>query len=206
MWKMRWLVMSAIMAIVVTGCSKPAGTTDSADVPNNAAGRSAESGGEDHAKLDGPAAALKEFLHALRTGDDRKATEMLSTVAREKMAAQNRNVTPTASDTASFAIGAVDYVNDDGARVVCHWTDLDEERQPKTDKAVWVLRREQGVWRIAGVAYQLFPGEEPLLLNFEDPEDMFRQQQWGREEIRRRTDADALQAQEGENHENSLRR
>ena len=35
---------------------------------------------------------------------------------------------------------------------------------------------------------RVFPGEAPLLLNFEDPEDMFRKEQWVREEIRRRAE------------------
>ena len=132
---------------------------------------------------------------------------MLSALAREKTASLNRNVTPPASDTASFSIGKVDYVNDDGARVACTWTDIDENEQPRTDEAIWVLRREAAGWRIVGVAAQVFPGKEPLLLNFEDPEDMFRKQQWVREEIRRRMEADGLQAhQDGENQENPIRR
>ena len=41
-------------------------------------------------------------------------------------------------------MGKVDYINDDGARVARTWTDLDEEGQPKTDEAIWVMRREEG--------------------------------------------------------------
>ena len=37
----------------------------------------------------------------------------------------------------------------------------------------------------------VFPGEPPVVLNFEDPEDMLRQQQWVREEIRRRMEKEA---------------
>ena len=131
---------------------------------------------------------------------------MLSTVAREKTASLNRNVTPPASDTARFTVGKVEYVNDDGARVACTWTDLDEEGQPKSDEAIWVLRREHQGWRVVGVAAQVFPGEPPLLLNFEDPEDMFRKQQWVREEIRRRIESGGLQAQGGKKQEKSIRR
>ncbi len=160
-------------------------------------------------KLDGPAAAVQEFLEALRTGNDEKASKMLSTAARQKTAALNRNVTPPASDTARFTIGKVDYVNDDGARVASTWTDLDEEGKPKTDEAVWVLRREDKGWHVAGVAAQVFPGEPPLLLNFEDPQDMARKQQWVREEIRKRSEAGGLQAQgdeKREKQEKSIRR
>ena len=153
-----------------------------------------------------PAAAVGEFLEALRTGNDERASKMLTATARQKTASLNRNVTPPASDTARFSIGKVDYVNDDGARVACTWTDLDEQGQPKTDEAIWVLRREQEGWRIAGVAAQVFPGEPPLLLNFEDPDDMFRKQQWVREEMRRRMEAGSSQAQNEEKQEKSIRR
>jgi hypothetical protein len=205
MWKMRWLLMSAVLAVLVSGCGKSAGTGASSTAPGGGdanAGAVTESG----AQLEGPAAAVQEFLEALRTGNDEKAATMLSAVARQKTASLNRNVTPPASDTARFAIGKVEYINDDGARVACTWTDLDEEGQPKTDEAIWVLRREQEAWRVAGVAAQVFPGEPPLLLNFEDPEDMFRKQQWVREEIRRRIEAGDLQAQGGEKQEKSIRR
>jgi hypothetical protein len=156
--------------------------------------------------LEGPAAATQEFLEALRTGNDEKATAMLSTTARQKTASLNRSVTPPASDTARFSVGKVDYVNEDGARVSCTWTDYDEEGQAKTDRAIWVLRREKDEWRVVGVAAQIFPGEAPLLLNFEDPEDMFRKQQWVREEIRRRMESGELQAQNGEKKEKPVRR
>jgi hypothetical protein len=118
----------------------------------------------------------------------------------------SRSVTPPASDTAKFSIVKVDYVNDDGARVACTWTDLDADGAQRTDKAIWVLRRENEAWRIVGVAAQVFPDEEPLLLNFEDPQDMFRKQQWVREEIRRRMAAEDLQAHGREKEENPVRR
>jgi hypothetical protein len=200
MWKMRWLVTSAVLAVLVSGCGKSAGTNES----STAAGGTdavATNGGTENAKLDGPAAAVSEFLEALRTGNDDKAAKMLSAAAREKTASLNRNVTPPASDTARFTVGKVEYVNDDGARVACIWTDLDEEGQPKSDEAIWGLRHEKDGWRIAGVAAQIFPGEPPLFLNFEDPEDMFRKQQWVREEIRRRMEAGGLQAQGREKQE-----
>jgi hypothetical protein len=118
----------------------------------------------------------------------------------------NQSVKPSASDTASFSIGKIDYVNDDGARVACTWTDLDGDGEPQTDKVIWVLRREQEGWRVVGVALQIFPGEEPLSLNFEDPDDMSRKKQWAREETRRRMEADDLQAQGKEKQENPIRR
>jgi hypothetical protein len=203
MWKMQWLVIFALLA---SGCGKPAPTGESSTDQNATDAVAANAGTESGAQLDGPGAAVSEFLEALRTGNDERASKMLTATARQKTASLNRNVTPPASDTARFSIGKTDYVNEDGARVACTWTDLDEQGQPKSDEAIWVLRREQEGWRIAGVAAQVFPGESPLLLNFEDPDDMFRKQQWVREEMRRRMEAGSSQAQNEEKPEKSIRR
>lgn len=203
MWKMHWLM---VFALLVPGCGKPSptGEVSSDQKPGDAVAANTES--QDNAQLEAPAAAAHEFLEALRTGNDERASKLLTATARQKTASLNRNVTPPASDTARFSIGKIEYVNDDGARVACTWTDFDEQGQPKTDEAVWVLRREQDGWRIAGVAAQVFPGESPVLLNFEDPDDMFRKQQWVREEMRRRIMADSPEPQTGEKPEKSLRR
>ena len=44
------------------------------------------------------------------------------------------------------------------------------------------------------MATKLFPNEPPLLLDFEDPEDMMRQQRMAEEEIQRRAKAADVQA------------
>ncbi len=206
MCKMRKIIIWGGLVLVTAGCGKFAGTGQSA--ADHSGTTSAASDGRAVAKADGPAAAVAEFLEAVRTGNDEKAAKMLSTVAREKTAALNRGVTPPASDTARFSVGKVTYVGENGARVTCTWTDLGADGQPKSDEAIWVVRREPDGWRIAGVAAMVFPGEPPVVLNFEDPEDMLRQQQWVREEMRRRMEKEEpnLQAHGGENSEKPVRR
>ncbi len=207
MCKMHGMTLWTAVVLLVAGCTKPAGTDRPSTTPQGSEATTNDRG-DAAAKAGGPAEAVTQFLEAVRTGNDEAATQMLSAVARQKAAALNRNVTPPASDTAKFAVGKVDYVGNDGARVASTWTDLDPDGQPKTDEAIWVVRRESNGWRIAGVAAQVFPGEAPLLLNFEDPEDMFRKQQWVREEIRRRAEKEesAFQAQGGEKQEKPIRR
>lgn len=206
MWKMRGIIVSALIVLMVVGCGKTEATkqtsTTAASVnPSAAVAAAAES----DVKLEPPAAATREFLEALRTGNDEKAVRMMSTVAREKAASLNRNVTPAASDTARFTVGKVDYVGENGARVACTWTDLDDEGKLSTDTAVWVLRREDEGWRIAGVAAKVFPDHDPVVLNFEDPDDLLRQQQWVRAEMLRRMQDNGLQAKEG-TQEKQIRR
>ena len=203
MRKMHGMVLAAVVAIVVAGCGKPDGTgPTSASTGDDATAAPAVA--QDPATLEAPAAAVYEFLEAVRTGDDEKACRMLSTVAREKTASLNRKMTPSASDTARFTVGKIDYVGEDGARVVSTWTDLDDHQQPSTDTAIWVLRREQEGWRVVGLAAQVFPDRDPVVLNFEDPEDMVRQQQWVREEMRRRTEQEGLQAHDQGNQEKQV--
>jgi hypothetical protein len=100
----------------------------------------------------------------------------------------------------------VKYIGEEGAQVKSTWTDKDDDGQTQSEDAVWVLRHEQEGWRLVGMAETIFPGEPPLLLNFEDPEEMIKKIQWAREEIRRRAEKENLQAKEPENSENSMRR
>jgi hypothetical protein len=174
-----------LLFLVAVGCGKPAGAGPMA-IPGGDSKNETADPSVPTAKLEGPAAAVAEFLEAVRTGNDAVATKMLSTVTKQKNVSLNRSIAPPASDTAKFTIGKIDYVNQDGARVACTWTDYDSSGQLKTDEAVWLLRRESEGWRVAGLAVRIFPNEDPLLLNFEDPEDMNRRQQWVREEMRRR--------------------
>jgi hypothetical protein len=207
MCRMHAMTLSVAVILLAAGCSKQPSSEGSSTTPNGAAAATNDKG-DTVAKDDGPAKAVEQFLEAVKTGNDKAAANMLSAVTRQRTAALNYAVKPPASDTAKFTIGKVDYVNADGARVACTWTDLDPDGQPKTDEAIWVVRREANGWRIAGVAAQVFPGEPPLLLNFEDPEDMVRKQQWVREEIRRRQAKEeaGLQAQGEEKGEKPLRR
>jgi hypothetical protein len=209
MCKLRGIALWTAFVLIIAGCTKQPGTDQTPAAPHGteAAAPAAGDPAGSVAKADDPAAAVSEFLEAVRTGNDEAASQMLSSIARKKTASLNRSVTPPASDTATFTVGKVDYV-DGGARVACTWTDLDADRQPRTDEAFWVVRREASGWRIAGVAAQVFPGEKPVFLNFEDPEDMVRQQQWVREELRRRMEKEesGLQAQSTEKEEKPIRR
>lgn len=206
-----WLKLVTLAVIGILGCGKSEGpiqqsaTSQHHDVQATAS-INASAAPNSLANLEAPAAACYEFLDAVRTGNDEKASRMLSSTAREKVDALKLGITPPASDTARFTLGKVKYVNEDGAQVESTWTDTDDNGQPCSDTAVWVLRREEQGWRVVGVAATIFSGEPPLLLNFEDPEDMIKKQQWVREEIRRRAEKENLQAKEPDNSENSMRR
>jgi hypothetical protein len=142
-----------------------------------------------------PADVVREFLEAIRRGDDAKASQMLTEVARQETQKHELVVAPPGSETAQFEVGDTEFVvKDELAHVSSKWTDIGEDGQPHTDEIVWALRRDAAGWRIAGMATRIFPDEPPLLLDFEKPDDMIRQQRMAEEEIQRRARAAEGQA------------
>ena len=135
------------------------------------------------------AVVVREFLEAIKTGDETKSNDLLTPLARQKTAEMDMAVAPIGSDSASFTVGEVE-IPEEGSGELAHvastWTDIDEDGQPHTDEILWVLRHEEQGWRIAGMATKVFEDEAPLLLNFEDPTDMRRKQQLAEAEMERR--------------------
>jgi hypothetical protein len=139
-----------------------------------------------------PEQVVRQFLEAVRTGNDAEASKMLTEVARQETQKHDLVVAPKGSETAKFEVGDVEYVlKDELAHVQSKWTDIGDDGQPHSDDVIWALRRDDPGWRIAGMATTIFPGEPPLLLDFEKPEEMMRQQQMAEEEMNRRERAAA---------------
>jgi hypothetical protein len=132
-----------------------------------------------------PEGLIGEFLEAVRTGDDDKASRLLTPLARKKTAEMEMVVAPPGSDTAKFKVLEVE-IDGQEAHVSSDWIDLDGNGQPHTDRIVWFLRKEADGWRIFGMATRVFPDLAPIVLNFEEPQDMLRKQQQAEEEIARR--------------------
>ena len=140
-----------------------------------------------------PEHAVHSFLEAVRVGNEKQAALMLTSVARTKTAETDMVVAPVGSDTASFKIGKVEQVAENAAHVDTFWTDLDEEGKPHTDEVIWFVRKDPEGWRISGMATRVFDNQIPLVLNFEDPEDMMRKQEAAEREIAKRS-GETLQA------------
>ncbi len=119
----------------------------------------------------GPQAAVREFLDAVRNGDDQATEQMLTTAARTTTRSLGMEIRPMGSDTAEFEIGEVEYIAEDGARVACTLSDLDVNNQRQTEKIVWMLRHESEGWRIAGLA-TIVEGKHAREVDFESLEGM----------------------------------
>jgi len=145
------------------------------------------------ARQNEPEHTVFRFLEAVRTGNVDQAEAMLTPLAEEKTRQLNMVVAPPGSDTASFRVGDVQMTADQTAHVESEWTDLDAQGQPNCDTITWIVRQIDGEWLISGMSASIFPDQPALVLNFEDPEDMIRQQEIV-EAQRRRSETATLEA------------
>lgn len=128
------------------------------------------------------------FLEAIRRGDDNGARGLLSTVARTKTDELGLSVAPPVEDTATYAVAETEVVSDDGdvVHVATTWTDIDPDGFKTSENVVWVVRLDPEGWRVVGMAMRIFEDLPPLLLNFEDPEDMLAKQELVAQELQKR--------------------
>ena len=134
----------------------------------------------------GPQQTVFDFLEAVRVGDDVTAEKLLTSVAREKTSALDMQVKPPGSDTAEFEVGHVETLDGSNGRVQTTWTDVAPDGNQRSDEIVWRVRIEEGEWRISGMEAKLFPDLDAMIMNFEDPEEMIKQQKIAEKEIMRR--------------------
>jgi len=189
-WRDTLVVICMGLGVALGGCGKPASVG-----PESASkGDGTESAGDGSQaspalvlKAATPEAAATEFLEAVRTGNDRVAEAMFTNLARERIGELDIQVAPRGSDTARFEVGKAELLDPDGARVPCKWTDLDKEGKSRTDDMIWMLRKQSEGWRVAGMAATVFEGENPLLLDFENPKETIEKLEMLRDEIARRS-------------------
>jgi len=197
MERVKVMICLLVLLVAPAGCNNKSETELDATAQGTQSGNKHASGARND-DAEGPAEAVFAFLEAVRTGDDASANEMLTQLAREKTSELDMVVAPPGSETASFEVGEVEMVppdepdvDEETAHVACTWTDIDDEGEPHADEIIWALRHEPEGWRIAGMATKIFEDQPPLLLNFEDPEDMQRKQRLAEEEMERRARSDA---------------
>jgi len=196
------------MIVLAGGCGKPAATpSETSACPQT--GAAAESGGTsaiNDAKADTPEAAVRKFLEAVKSGNDRAAESMFTDLARDRIKDLGIQVAPRGSDTAKYEVSKAEFLADDGARVPCKWTDFDKQGSSHTDEMTWMLRKEPEGWRVAGMAAVIFEGEDPLLLDFENPKETLQKLERLREEIARRAVSQTQQPRQAENPGEEVRR
>ena len=146
------------------------------------------------AEAGGPEATVSRFLEAVRIGDEAQAAGLLTPLARQRTGQLDMQVAPPGSETASYEVGQVTPIDGATAHVASTWTDLDVHGQTRTDEIIWTVRSTSEGWRIAGMAAKVFADRPPVVMNFENPEEMIRQQELVEAEVRERADQQNLEA------------
>jgi hypothetical protein len=116
---------------------------------------------------------------------------MLTTVARTKTEELGLTVAPPVNPSARYQVKACESIGDSGelVHVGTVWSDVDETGQESNENIVWVVRLDPEGWRVVGMAMKVFDDMDPLLLNFEDPDDMIAKQEMVAVEMQRRAQA-----------------
>ncbi|NBW87299.1 MAG: hypothetical protein EBR23_10850 [Planctomycetia bacterium] len=133
------------------------------------------------------------FLEAIKKGDENTARGMLTRLARTKTEEIGISVAPPVRDTATYSVHACEMVSDtnDLVHVGTTWTDVDTDGFKTSENVVWVVRLDPEGWRVVGMAMRVFDDMAPLLLNFEDPEDMLAKQEMVAAELEKRAKQEA---------------
>lgn len=179
LWAICLLTGAALAVLTLPGCSGTAGTATAA-------------AGADQAK-----ATVAAFLEAIKRGDDAGARAMLTKVARAKTEELGISVAPPVASTATYSIRESEAIAgaDDLVHVGTTWSDTDADGFTSTENIVWAVRLDPEGWRVAGMATKIFEDLPPLLLNFEDPEDMIAKQEMVALELQRRAQQAAAKQQ-----------
>ena len=185
---LAWILLA--LTVGVSGCGSSQGPGEAAPGPTAVQPTARDATAT-------PEGAVSAFLEAVRTGDDEKVSQLLTSRARDKTSELDMVVAPPGSDTASFKVAEVEYIGDDGAHVASFWTDVDDEGNEHTDTIIWMVRNEPEGWRIAGMATRIYDDVPPTVLNFEEPEEMLAEKQAAEAEIARRENRDNGQPKSG---------
>jgi hypothetical protein len=172
----RVLLLAAVVGIGLAGCSKSDTPAAGGNAPAAVGGVPAAPKVPVAVPVEAtPDQVVSVFLSALRTGDEATTANLLTAKAREETARHGIEVAPQSAPNARYDVHPAEILaeNPHGAHVTSVWTETYDDGTV-TYQIVWVLRREQPGWRIAGMALELIPDQPPAFLNFEDPVDMLR--------------------------------
>ncbi len=149
---LRMIGLLLVMVAATSGCSKLAGAGKKGGAAT-------------------PGDAVHTFLTAICSADEPAMFGMLTDDACKALKSHNMSPQLPSSGSTSFEIGEVEMV-DGGAHVMTKWFDRLEDGTRDTTEVLWMLRQEQGGWRVAGMAMRVYDDQPAAILNFEDPDDM----------------------------------
>ncbi len=161
---------SAFFAFIFSGCGK-SDTSPQADATPVSARPGAIAPAAAPLNVNAAKDAVSHFLDAVRRGGDTGGAHLLLTKdACSVLEGLGRSVQPIGSPAAKFVVTRSEAVQGHSNSALVHstWSEPSEAGSFETFQVVWALEWEQNAWKISGLAMELDPTQEPMIIDFED--------------------------------------
>ena len=186
-----WSVLASFVAIVGCGDAPAPTTANSNSAPASPADTTAETSTPGFqperpaARYDDPRQSVNDFLIAVKSGNDKLATSLLTTQAQKEAWSHGMAISAEGFPDAKFAVTEVEYLKENKeAHVMSTWADKTPYGEQKSFECVWLLRQEEHGWCIYGMATKFLENVQPIILNFENQAEMAKRQQWAEQQIK----------------------
>jgi hypothetical protein len=161
--------VSALAVLLMIGCGKSE-STQQADA-TAAARPGAIAPAVAPPDVSGAQEAVSLFLDAIRRGGDTGgAHSLLTKDACAVLENLGRSVQPIGSPAAKFVVTRSEPVQGHPSSALVHstWSEPIDGSNFETFQVVWALEWEDKAWKISGLAMELDPAQEPMIIDFED--------------------------------------
>jgi hypothetical protein len=117
-----------------------------------------------------PHEVVLAFLNGMRDGNSGVTGALLTRQAHEETLKHNWPVQPPGAPSATYQLGDASFLDpqQSAVQIPCVWSEPDAAGGNVQFQVVWVLRKQQDGWRVAGFATEIVPGKPPYYFNFED--------------------------------------
>ncbi len=174
-----------VVGAVQGGCSKQETVSDSA-APATVVASALEHSPEQASAAE---AVVSHFLDRIRRGgENHNAMTLLTDRAQAELQRIGQEVQPIGSPDAHFKVTrstpmpidtAANGENVTGRLVHCIWTEPavpdqagEAASEPQTYQVVWSVVQQKDGWKISGLVLEMSPNEPPMVLDFENGEQM----------------------------------
>ncbi len=177
MKRLGWTLVF-VAAPYFAGCGNSGGTADkktneapSQQVASSAPTNPSAGTAKPTVEMTPAAEVVAQFLDSVRRGDESTVASLLTTEAIAELNKLNIEIDPPGSPEAAFEIGKTEYTDEekDAAYVELAWIEpVEGSAEKKRNEALFVVRKDQVGWRIAGMVIDAGEGQEPEVIDFEN--------------------------------------
>ena len=118
-----------------------------------------------------PTDVVSQFLDEVRRGgEDSRANDLLTKRAQSELKRIGRSVQPLGFPDGSFVVTRAEAVPGEDRSALVHsiWSEPSGDGTSTDFQVVWAVEQEPVGWRISGLALELSPGQDPMIVDFEN--------------------------------------